>query len=257
MTTLPVSTLSGVSARLRPLSGFEHLFWAVDKINGFNFAIAFSFSGNVAHARWKAAFEQVQQRHPFLNAGINEEDPLAPFFTRGAGLPIPLVFQRRASSADWRPVMESEVAKPFDLSKGPLLRAAILEDDKGCDLVITAHHAIIDGMGSSRWSAICLRSSPATRCPICPCRPLLKSAQSRCVHRTHCPSRSNRQATSLSLAIEATSRAIAGARLLSPRFVFRRSNRSGCCASPGASKLRLELCCWRQLLLLCVTYLRN
>ncbi len=43
--------------------------------------------------------------------------------------------------------MESEIAKPFDLSTGPLVRATLLEDGHGCDLVFTAQHAVIDGMG--------------------------------------------------------------------------------------------------------------
>jgi hypothetical protein len=147
MTALSATPLTSASAMLRPLSGFERLFLALDKINGFNFGIAVSFSGTIADLRWKTAFEQVQRRHPLLNAGINEEDPHAPYFTSGAGFAIPLAFQRRISPTDWQRVMESDIAEPFDLSKGPLLRAAVLKDDQGCDLVITANHAVIDGIG--------------------------------------------------------------------------------------------------------------
>jgi NRPS condensation-like uncharacterized protein len=147
MTTMPVSTSPDAAVKLRPLSAYERLFLAIDKINGFNFGIAVSFRGNLAHPRWQAALAQVQKRHPLLDAAINNDDPHAPFFTRGAGLPIPLAFQRRTSSTDWQRVMESEVAEPFDLSTGPLLRAVVLEDDTGCDLVLTANHVVIDGIG--------------------------------------------------------------------------------------------------------------
>lgn len=147
MTTLPVSVPAAVPVKLRPLSGFERLFLAIDIVNGFNFAIAVSFRGVVAHSRWSDAFAQVQKRHPFLDAGINTDDPHAPFFNRGAGLPIPLKFLRRASSTQWQRVMEAEIAAPFDLAAGPLLRAAVLEDEQGCELVVTAHHAVIDGIG--------------------------------------------------------------------------------------------------------------
>src|SRR6185437_16968210 len=78
---------------------------------------------------------------------INEDDPQAPYFTRGEGHPVPLSFQGRISSTDWQRVMEADIARPFDLSAGPLLRAAVLEDDQGCDLVIIANHVVIDGMG--------------------------------------------------------------------------------------------------------------
>src|ERR1700734_2101754 len=147
MTTLSVSAPPSISVKLRSLSGFEHLFWALDRINGFNFGIAISFRGALAHSRWKAAFDQLQKRHPFLDVAINSDDPTAPFFVRGAGLPIPLAFLRRKSLTDWQRVMESDIAEPFNLSTGPLLRAALLEDESGCDLVISASHIVIDGMG--------------------------------------------------------------------------------------------------------------
>ncbi|HLY40914.1 MAG TPA: condensation domain-containing protein [Terracidiphilus sp.] len=147
MTTLPLSAPPNIQPKLRPLSGLERLFWALDKIHGFNFAIAVSFRGTIAHSRWKDAFVRAQKRHPLLDAGINEDDPCAPYLMRGAGFPIPVAFQCRASSTQWQRVMESEIAEPFDLSAGPLLRAAIVEDEQGCDLVLIANHTIVDGMG--------------------------------------------------------------------------------------------------------------
>jgi hypothetical protein len=147
MTGLSVAPPRSALAKLRPLSGFERLFLALDKINGFNFGITVGFSSVIAERRWRAAFEQVQRRHPLLRAGINEEDPHAPYFTSAVDVPIPLVFRRRLSSSDWHRVMEADVAEPFDLSNGPLLRATILEDERGCELVISANHVVIDGMG--------------------------------------------------------------------------------------------------------------
>jgi hypothetical protein len=146
MPRLSVTPLRSAPAILRPLSGLERLFLALDKINGFNFGITVGFSGVIAERRWRAAFEQVQRRHPLLRAGINEEDPHAPYFT-SVDAPIPLVSRRRVSSSDWQRVMEVDVAEPFDLSNGPLLRAAVLEDERGCELVISANHVVIDGMG--------------------------------------------------------------------------------------------------------------
>jgi NRPS condensation-like uncharacterized protein len=146
------STLPRVPAKLRPLSGYERLFLAVDKINGFNFGIAVSFRGKLDHARWTAAFAAAQKRHPLLAAGIDGEEPHPPFFFRSAGLAIPLAFRARSSADDWQRVMESDIAEPFDLSAGPLLRATLLEDPHstdlaGCDLIVTAHHSVIDGVG--------------------------------------------------------------------------------------------------------------
>jgi hypothetical protein len=146
MTVLPVSALPRASATIRSLSGYERLFLAVDIVNGFNFAIAVTFSGVIAHSRWQAAFAQLQKRHPLLNASVNVDDWHAPTFEHGAGDSIPLRFLRRSSATDWQRAMESEIAKPFDLSSAPLLRATIVEDDTGCDLVVTANHVIADGI---------------------------------------------------------------------------------------------------------------
>lgn len=143
----PTANMPGVVEALRPLSVYERLFWAVDKVYGFNFSMAVSFRGTIARARWNAAFAQAQKRHPFLNVSLNQDDPHAPVFMRGEGFPIPLVFQRRTSSTEWQRVMECEVAEPFDLTRAPLLRAVLLEDDDGCDLVLTANHIIVDGIG--------------------------------------------------------------------------------------------------------------
>jgi hypothetical protein len=147
MTALSAPTLQSAPVTLRPLSALERLFWAVEKVNGFNFGIAVTFRGNLAHSQWIDAFAQVQKRHPFLNVAINDDDPQAPHFVYGAGLPISVTFLRRNSPADWQRVMEDEVAEPFDLKSGPLLRADLLEDEEGCDLVVIANHIVVDGMG--------------------------------------------------------------------------------------------------------------
>lgn len=158
MTTLSVSALPRASATIRPLSGYERLFLAVDIVNGFNFAIAVTFSGVIAHSRWQAAFAQLQKRHPLLNAVISVDDWHAPTFQHGSGDPIPLAFLRRTSATDWQQVMESEIAEPFNLSLPPLLRAAIVEDDAGCDLVITANHVVADGIAIVALVAELLRA---------------------------------------------------------------------------------------------------
>ncbi len=105
MSAPPVVPLTSAPVMLRPLSGYERLFLSNDKINGFNFGIAVSFNSAIADVRWKEAFEQVRRRHPFLNAGISEEDPYAPYFTSGASFPIPITFQPRISSTEWQRVM--------------------------------------------------------------------------------------------------------------------------------------------------------
>jgi len=124
----------------------ERLFDAIYDTNGFNFAIAVSFSGKIERPRWAAAFAQLQQRHPFLNAHINHEDEHAPFLHRAENPPIPLTFEVKTSPTQWERVIEAHIEEPFGAA--PLVRATLLEDEAGCDLVFTAHHAILDGVGA-------------------------------------------------------------------------------------------------------------
>lgn len=71
---------------LRRPSGFERLFLALDKINGFNFGIDAGFRGAIAEVRWKQAFDQIRNRHPLLSAEISEDDLHAPYFVSSSAL---------------------------------------------------------------------------------------------------------------------------------------------------------------------------
>jgi hypothetical protein len=139
---------------LRPLSAHERLFWAIDRVNIFNFSVAVTIRGTVAHERWTRALAQVQKRHPLLNACVSirnaetgQDDPHAPAFVQGEGQPISIAFRPRSSVDEWRWVMEAEHLEPFDASVAPFLRAVLLEDSEGCDLILTANHVVLDGMG--------------------------------------------------------------------------------------------------------------
>ncbi len=137
-----------VSEPLRSLSPYERLFTAIEQVNGLSFSVAVGFRGTLAHSRWIVAFAQAQQRHPFLNATLDHNDPHAPELLRADGSAIPLTFQRRTSPTQWERVMETEFAEPFNPLSAPLLRAILLEDEQGCDLIVTAYHTVLDGMGT-------------------------------------------------------------------------------------------------------------
>jgi hypothetical protein len=142
-----VLAATAAQVTLRPLSPFERLFWAFEQVNGFNFSIALTFKGTVERTRWNSAFGAVQKRHPMLQASLNLDDPNRPVLVRAANRPIPVEFRRRSFAGDWQRVMEQGYMKPFDVATGPFLRAVVLEDEAGCDLVLTAFHAVLDGMG--------------------------------------------------------------------------------------------------------------
>jgi len=159
---------------LRPLSPYERLFWAIDRVNGFNFSIAVTFRGAISHADWIDAFAQVQKRHPLLSACVGYlnrdglDDPHAPVFMRTASRPIPLNFRQRTGPAEWQRVMEAEQAKLFDPSIAPFLRATLLEDGEGCDLVVTANHVVLDGVGAVAFVGDLLAALAGETLPVLP-----------------------------------------------------------------------------------------
>jgi hypothetical protein len=164
---------------LRPLSPYERLFWAIDRISGFNFSLAVTFRGTISHPDWIAAFAQARDRHPLLNACIDHDDPHAPVFMRAADLPVPLKFRRRSSPTEWQRVVEAEQAKPFDSSAGPFLRATLLEDNEGCDLIVTASHVVLDGVGAVAFVGDLLAALAGEKLAHLPVAP---SAEDRTVH---------------------------------------------------------------------------
>ena len=178
---------------LRPLSPYERLFWAFDRVNVFNFAVAVTFRGTIGHTRWIAAFAEVQERHPFLNASLNLDDPHAPIFMRAANLPVPLIFRPRTSPTEWQRAMEAEWVKPFDPSTAPFLRAVLLEDNDGCDLILTADHVVLDGMGAIGLVRDLLAALSGQKLPPLPVPP---SAEDRvaCVRSTTAQSTETPQA---------------------------------------------------------------
>lgn len=144
MTTHNGSVVSGLA--LRPLAAAEELFVHYDAVLGFNFSMAFTFQGKLPQDRWRQALKALQWRHPLLRAGIEMDGEKGPVFVEAPHRQIEIQFAPRNSSTDWQSVMEEEFTRVFPLG-GPLLRANLLEDDFGCDLVLCAHHSILDAIG--------------------------------------------------------------------------------------------------------------
>jgi len=144
MTTQKGSVVSGLA--LRPLAGFEAFCVHYDAVLGFNFSMAFTFQSKLPQDRWRQALKALQRRHPLLRAGIEMDGEKGPVFVDAPHRQIEIQFAPRNSGTDWQRVMEEEFTRVFHLG-GPLLRANLLEDDFGCDLVLCAHHSLLDAIG--------------------------------------------------------------------------------------------------------------
>ncbi|MCU1323065.1 MAG: condensation domain protein [Acidobacteriaceae bacterium] len=133
---------------LRSLGSLERWFWLMGKNRSNHHAIAAEIHGVISRPQWKHAAEQVQRRHPLLNASIVLDGQGRAQFTRVSSSDVPLTFRPWSTEDQWKAVMSQELSEPFDTTKAPLVRVTVLEGDSRCVLILTCHHAIVDGIGS-------------------------------------------------------------------------------------------------------------
>jgi len=137
-----------------PLSFGQQRLWFLDRLDpgrsAYNIAVVLGLSGAVEVRALAAAFTRITGRHEVLRTTFGQSqgspvqriEPPRPFVLPLAdlsGLPASRVGRAAEQLA------AAETRAPFDLSRGPLLRALLLR--RGAeehDLVLTAHHTVID-----------------------------------------------------------------------------------------------------------------
>ncbi|WPB81916.1 amino acid adenylation domain-containing protein [Archangium violaceum] len=139
-----------------PLSFSQQRLWYLDQLEPGNLAYnnpsALRMSGPLDAAALERALNEVVRRHEALRTTFALEDS-GPMQRIAGSLSVPLPVvpleaegDRDAAIARWA---REEARKPFELSAGPLLRAALLRvQDTEHVLLVTPHHIISDG-----WSA--------------------------------------------------------------------------------------------------------
>lgn len=115
----------------------------------YNEAVAISLQGTLELAALRAALQGLAARHEALRGtlGANGEDF---FIAEQIDLPCPLQDLRALDGAARDAALEAAkhrvVTTPFDLEKGPLVRAEILQlGDEDHLLLFSAHHIVCDG----------------------------------------------------------------------------------------------------------------
>jgi hypothetical protein len=147
MTPLQTSPLPAKKLSvLREFSFIERMHWLMDQNHCNHFPMAAEIRGHTNVTIWRNALNDLQRRHPLLNVFIGMEENSRPFFYRAGEYEIPLVVRKRASPLQWEAEFEKEIATPFDTSASPLMRARLLLDDDRCEVILTTHHSIADGM---------------------------------------------------------------------------------------------------------------
>ncbi|MEV6975751.1 amino acid adenylation domain-containing protein [Kitasatospora sp. NPDC093806] len=148
----PVATATR-TAEVLPTSAAQRRFWLVDRLEGpsgvYNTAAALRLSGPVDADRLGRAFQLLVDRHEALRTVFPARD----------GVPVQLVLPRRvfelgrteavgAGEDEVRALAGRLAEQPFDLAKGPLLRAELIAvGPREHLLVVVLHHIVVD-----RWS---------------------------------------------------------------------------------------------------------
>jgi Condensation domain len=147
MTPLQTSSLQVKrSAVLREFSSIERMHWLMDQNHCNHFPMAAEIRGHTDVTMWRNALNDLQRRHPLLNVFIGMDVNSRPVFYQEGEHKIPLVVRKRASPLQWQAEFEKEISTPFDTSESPLMRAQLLLGDDRCEVILTTHHSIADGM---------------------------------------------------------------------------------------------------------------
>jgi amino acid adenylation domain-containing protein/non-ribosomal peptide synthase protein (TIGR01720 family) len=110
----------------------------------YNMAAALRLTGELDEQRLQAAFDGLLQRHEALRTVFQIDGEQA----KQRVLPVQgLALQRiKTSEAELQAQVDAEVAKPFDLLNGPLLRASLFSiGEQENVLLVCMHHIVSDG----------------------------------------------------------------------------------------------------------------
>ncbi|QMU70575.1 non-ribosomal peptide synthase/polyketide synthase [Streptacidiphilus sp. P02-A3a] len=132
-----------------PLSFVQQRLWFLDRLRPgdprYNSAVAVRFSGPLAVAALTAALTLVVARHESLRTVFEETDGQPAQTVRAPG-PVPLPVREATAPQELDATLLAEYSRPFDLARGPLLRAVLVrESDAAHVLLLTAHHIVTDG----------------------------------------------------------------------------------------------------------------
>ncbi|MCP4656395.1 MAG: amino acid adenylation domain-containing protein, partial [bacterium] len=146
-----------------PLSFAQQRLWFLDRLEPgsslYNIPTALLLTGRLDQAALAHSLNEIVRRHEVLRTTFATADAGAVQVIRPAGArPLPVADLGRLSEpergAEARRLARSEARRPFDLARGPVLRAALVRLGTGTPertehlLLLTVHHIAFDG-----WSA--------------------------------------------------------------------------------------------------------
>jgi len=114
----------------------------------FNAVIPVCLRGDVHLAGLQHALKKLQEKYPFLNAFVEDDEKGMPWFVVEEGPPqrdIPVRISTRLGEDDWIQESVQEWSTVFDTRKGPLMRLVWIKGSEFSDLILVIHHCLCDG----------------------------------------------------------------------------------------------------------------
>lgn len=162
-----------------PLSFAQQRLWFIDQLDAgnpvYNFPVAVRLKGSLNLNALEQSLNEIVRRHEALRTTFSMIDGqpiqiIAPALT----IALPIVDLRELPAvqreAEVQTLIVEEARRPFDLARGPLLRARVLElaDDEHIGL-LTLHHIVTDGWSTgilirelaALYQAFCSNVTPA------------------------------------------------------------------------------------------------
>ncbi|MGD8816725.1 MAG: condensation domain-containing protein [Acidobacteriota bacterium] len=160
----------------RPLGAFETALTLTGEHAPFVVVAVIHLEDGPGPDRLRWVLDQLQRRYPLLRVRIVRRG--RDFWYDSAKVPpVPLEVFRQDGEEHWKRLAEAELNRPFDAARGPLLRCSYLvpsNDSSGertgsSDLVLTFHHAVMDGTSGTvfvnRLLALCAADESSGAAP--------------------------------------------------------------------------------------------
>ncbi|MBC3839446.1 hypothetical protein GXW82_02185 [Streptacidiphilus sp. 4-A2] len=130
-----------------PLSVGQQAMWVAWQIDPEQWThiipLAFDVQGDLDTERLRAALAAVAERHPHLLGRVLDPGSRAPVLDWSEPPPVPVREHTTAEPAEQ--AARDAWQRPFDLRRGPLIRADVIHHGDGTLLLIAIHHLVCDG----------------------------------------------------------------------------------------------------------------